>query len=97
MSHRVQDSGRMGWYLRVMEEGTLSAGDSIVLEHRPHPDWPLTRLIRALFGDPLNYPLLEEMTALPELASSSKDIAIKRLATRTLESWRIRMETPDKP
>jgi len=95
MSHRVQDSGRIGWYLRVLEDGTLSAGELVVLEHRPHPDWPLTRLIRALFGDPLNYPLLEEMVALPELASSSKDFAIKRLATRTLEDWRKRMETPD--
>jgi len=94
MSHRVQDSGRIGWYLRVLEEGTLSAGEPVVLEHRPHPDWPLTRLIRALFGEPLNYPLLEEMAALPELASSSKDFAIKRLATRTLEDWRKRMETP---
>ena len=94
MSHRVQDSGRMGWYLRVLEEGSLGAGDALVLEHRPHPDWPLARLIGALFGDPLNYPLLEEIAALPELASSSKDYAIKRLATRTLEDWRSRMETP---
>lgn len=95
MSHRVQESGRIGWYLRVLEEGTLSAGEPVVLEHRPHPDWPLTRLILALFGDPLNYPLLEEMVALPELASSSKDFAIKRLATRTLEDWHKRMETPE--
>ena len=95
MSHRVQDTGRIGWYLRILEEGTMNAGEPMVLEHRPHPDWPLTRLIRALFGDPLNYPLLEEMAALPELASSSKDFAIKRLATRTLEDWCKRMETPD--
>jgi len=95
MSHRVQESGRMGWYLRVLEEGTLSAGEPIVLEHRPHPDWPLTRIIRALFEDCLNYPLLEELVALPELASSSKDWAIKRLATHTREDWRKRMETPD--
>jgi MOSC domain-containing protein YiiM len=96
MSHRVQDSGRIGWYLRVLEEGTLGAGEPMVLEHRPHPDWPLTRLIRTMFGEPLNYPLLEELAALPELAASARDIANKRLATRTLEDWRTRMETPDK-
>lgn len=70
-------------------------GISVVLEHRPHPDWPLTRLIRVLFGDPLNYPVLEEMVALPELADAANDIAAKRLATRTLEDWRKRMVTPD--
>jgi hypothetical protein len=49
-----------------------------------------------MFGEPLNYPLLEELAALPELAASARDIANKRLATRTLEDWRTRMETPDK-
>jgi MOSC domain-containing protein YiiM len=94
MSHRVQDSGRIGWYLRVLEEGSLGAGEAMVLEHRPHPDWSLTRLIRALFGDPLNFAQLEELAALPELAGSAKDVALKRLAARTLEDWRPRMETP---
>jgi len=96
MAYRVQESGRMGWYLRVLEEGSLSAGDALVLEHRPHADWPLARLIQVLFGDPLNFPLLEAMAALPELAGSSKTFAIERLATRALEDWRGRMETPDK-
>lgn len=94
MSHRVQDTGRIGWYLRVLEEGTLSAGEPMVLEHRPHPDWPLTRLVRAMFGDPLNFPLLEELVALPELARSARDCVNKRLETRTLEDWRKRMDTP---
>ena len=94
MSRRVQESGRIGWYLRVLEECTVNAGDPMVLEHRPHADWPVSRLVLAMFGDPLNYPLLEELVALPELASSAKDVAAKRLATRTLEDWRKRMETP---
>lgn len=95
MSRRVQETGRIGWYLRVLEEGTVSAGDAMALEHRPHPDWPLARLILAMFGDPLNFPLLEEMVALPELAGSARDVGNKRLATRTLEDWRKRMETPE--
>ena len=94
MSHRVQESGRLGWYLRVLKEGTLSAGEPMVLEDRPHPDWPLARLIQVLFSDPLNFPLLEEIVALPELASSAKEVASKRIETRALEDWRRRMDTP---
>ncbi|MFM9935357.1 MAG: MOSC domain-containing protein [Novosphingobium sp.] len=43
-------NGRSGWYYRVLEEGTLTAGDKVVLAERPNPDFPLTRLIRLLYG-----------------------------------------------
>ena len=39
----VQQSGRSGWYLRVLEEGGLSAGDAIELVDRPHPQWSVAR------------------------------------------------------
>lgn len=94
MSRDVQCCGRYGWYLRVLEDGSVTAGDRFVLEDRPRPLWPLKRVIRALFGDPLNYPLLEEMAGLPELSKSSRDYAVRRLAARTLEDWASRMETP---
>ncbi len=34
----VQKSGRTGWYLRVVDEGALSAGDAIELLERPFPE-----------------------------------------------------------
>ncbi len=94
MARKVQECGRYGWYLRVVEEGSISPGEPMVLEQRPQPRWPLSRLILALFGDPLNYPLLEEMAGLSELAKSSRDYAVRRLSTRTLEDWTSRLETP---
>lgn len=94
MSWRVQDSGRFGWYYRVLEEGETAAGDRFVLEDRPNPDWPISRLIRALFHDPLNYALLEELAALPQLANLSKEHVLWRLEKRSLEDWTARMDTP---
>jgi len=94
MARDVQECGRYGWYLRVVGEGTISPGDPMLLEQRPRPRWPLSRVIRALFGDPLNYQQLEEMAALPELAESSRDYAVRRLVTRSLEDWTSRLETP---
>ncbi len=43
---RVEQSGRIGWYLRVLEEGVLGAGMEIALVERPHPDWPVARAFR---------------------------------------------------
>jgi MOSC domain-containing protein YiiM len=42
----VQRNGRSGWYLRVLREGELAAGDPIVLVNRPHPVWTVRRAAR---------------------------------------------------
>ena len=43
-------SGRTGWYYRVIEEGAVAAGDALVLEDRPCPQWPVARLFALLIG-----------------------------------------------
>ena len=45
MARRVQDTGRTGWYLRVLRPGRLGVGDALQLRARPHPAWPLARLL----------------------------------------------------
>ncbi|HUQ93298.1 MAG TPA: MOSC domain-containing protein [Bryobacteraceae bacterium] len=40
---RMTRSGRTGWYLRVIQEGTVAAGDRFTLRERPHPEWPITK------------------------------------------------------
>jgi MOSC domain-containing protein YiiM len=44
---RVHESGRIGWYLRVIAEGSLEAGGRISLLERPHPEWPIRRAFSA--------------------------------------------------
>jgi MOSC domain-containing protein YiiM len=36
---RVQETGRTGWYFRVLREGHLQAGNTLVLIERPSPNW----------------------------------------------------------
>ena len=47
---RVQESGRSGWYLRVIEEGSLQAGDSADLLERPHPRWTVALANDVMYG-----------------------------------------------
>ena len=44
---RVHESGRIGWYLRVITEGSVEAGARISLLERPHPEWPIDRAFSA--------------------------------------------------
>jgi MOSC domain-containing protein YiiM len=39
----VRANGRSGWYLRVLTEGMLEAGQSIEVIDRPNPAWPVRR------------------------------------------------------
>jgi MOSC domain-containing protein YiiM len=40
---RCESNGRHGWYLRVLEEGSVEAGDPVELLDRPNPDWSVRR------------------------------------------------------
>ena len=40
----VVTTGKSGSYFRVLEEGRVRAGDEMVQQDRPLPDWPLDRL-----------------------------------------------------
>lgn len=36
---RVQDTGRTGWYLRVLTEGFIESDLPVTLAERPYPEW----------------------------------------------------------
>lgn len=96
MARRVQDARRTGWYYRVREEGTIAAGDALVLVARPHPQWPLARLLDLLYRPELDAAALRAALALP-LPASWQRLLQRRIDTGTLEDWAPRLEGPDFP
>ncbi|BBB09692.1 MOSC domain-containing protein [Sphingopyxis sp. EG6] len=46
----VVQTRRSGWSYRVLEPGTVRAGDDLELVERPWPDWPLASLFGLLIG-----------------------------------------------
>ena len=46
----VVASGRSGWYLRVVDEGLVQAGQSLQLLQRPFPEWTITRVNDVTYG-----------------------------------------------
>lgn len=94
MARRVQDSGRTGWYFRVIESGVIAAGDRGALILRTHHDWTLARVSHLLYHDRMNRRALAELAALPGLPESWKRIAEARIASGRTEDWSRRIETP---
>jgi MOSC domain-containing protein YiiM len=86
MVRRVQDSGRTGWYYRVLAEGSIAPEDELSLIERPYPDWTLARLINVLHHDKPDRTALATLAELTVLASSWREKAEKRLTTGQIES-----------
>ncbi|MGJ0506793.1 MAG: MOSC domain-containing protein [Methylocystis sp.] len=91
MARRVQQTGRTGWYYRVLEEGVAQEGDTLDLVERPCPDWPLSRLSAMLYHDTRNREGLAAMAALPQLAESWRSLAQRRLQSGRVENWSARL------
>ncbi|OHW40774.1 MULTISPECIES: MOSC domain-containing protein [unclassified Pseudomonas] len=88
---RVQQSGRTGWYYRVLEEGVVSAGDSLQRVERPFAEWSLARLSAVLFDKQVETELLRECLALPLVPSWRRTLE-RRLEKGMTEDWGPRLQ-----
>lgn len=92
LARMVQDSGRTGWYYRVLQSGQAAPGDRLDLVDRLAPDWTLQRLWRALYVDRMNMGELQGIAALDVLAEGWRRYASRRLDSGKVEDWSRRLE-----
>ncbi len=70
---RVIRTSRTGWYLRVIQPGTIAAADEIQLLSRPHPEWTLVRANQVFYLKGGQTPERSELAGLPELADAWRE------------------------
>jgi MOSC domain-containing protein YiiM len=94
----MQRSGATGWYYRVLKEGLIARHDLIALVDRPCPDWPMQRLIAALFPQGGVTPaLLEEWrlaSLIEPLSPNWRTTFSRRVQARQIEDWTRRLHEP---
>jgi MOSC domain-containing protein YiiM len=66
----VQRNGRGGWYLRVLQEGEVEAGQPVELVNRPHPEWPVHAVARAMLERKADPERAARLARCPELAAN---------------------------
>lgn len=93
MAVQLQTTGFTGWYYRVLQAGDIRAGDLMRIAARPHPAWPLRRLVELLFHRTLDHALLEDAAMLP-LPPGWTTLIQARLRTARVESWDRRLTGP---
>ncbi len=71
MPQLVIDSGRTGWYLRVLEAGIVSSGDSLELVDKPYPQWTIEAVNDVAYNrDPIDTAAARELSECPLLAEA---------------------------
>ena len=76
-------NGRAGWYYRVIEQGMIRAGDSVVLTERPNPGFSFNRLVEIVNFHRASDLELRAMSEMAGLASRLRDAALRRLVDRS--------------
>lgn len=68
---KIMATYRCGWYLRVLEEGEIEAGETLELVARPHPEWTIERAFRTFLDKDADG--REELKSLPSLCQLWKE------------------------
>ena len=68
----VQANNRSGWYLRVLEEGEVEAGQPVEVASRPHPEWPVREVARAMLERKTDPERASRLARVPALAANWK-------------------------
>lgn len=77
MVKAMVSNGRSGWYLRVIEDGRMQAGDAVTLEYRPEGAWSIAAVLKASYRSPPNVDELQTLANIPGLAASWAEWAEK--------------------
>lgn len=80
MVARIVETGRCGWYFRVIESGEVAAGDSLERIATGATDWSVARAFAALVAGKASRAELAELAQLPTLAPKMRAKATARLA-----------------
>ncbi|SFE25469.1 MOSC domain-containing protein YiiM [Lentibacillus persicus] len=76
---RIQNSGRTGWYFRVLQEGYAESGKEMELIERPYPEWTIAACNDVMYVKKRDLKLAEQLASCELLAPNWKKSLEKRL------------------
>ncbi len=92
---RVQESGRTGWYFRVLREGTIQAGTRLFLLERPCPEWTVAAANNIMHHSTDDLQAARDLAGCQALAVRWRETLNKRAETKTVGSSAARLYGPN--
>lgn len=81
----VQETGRTGWYFRVLEEGTAQSGDVLELVRNHTRQWSITAANRVMHQDKTDWDAAQDLAECEGLSESWRASLLKRVEKKTIE------------
>jgi len=97
LAWRVQKSGRTGWYVRVLREGEIEAGQSFELIERPYPQWTVAAANDVMHVRVHDLAAARALADCPALAASWCESLARRAATGQIGDASARLTDPEAP
>lgn len=85
---QVQESGRTGWYVRVLQEGIVAAGMPVALLERPYPEWTIEQANRVMHTDKDDVAAALRLASIPLLSAGWRTTLTNRAAQREADPAR---------
>jgi len=82
---RMEQSGRTGWYCRVLQEGYLEAGVKAQILERPFPECTVALVNEAMYGPATKTDVIQALASCPLLSASWRESLLKKAAKSSSE------------
>jgi MOSC domain-containing protein YiiM len=79
LAAQVIANGRSGWYLRVLREGMIDAGQELSLVERPNPAWTVARANDVMHHRKSDPAQTRELAELPGLSAAWQGALLRRV------------------
>jgi MOSC domain-containing protein YiiM len=83
LAARVEQTGRTGWYFRVLETGHVDPSGEFFLTERAHPQWTVAEANAVMHHRLADWTAAAELAACPALSTSWSTSLRQRVATRS--------------
>lgn len=91
----MQQSGHCGWLYRVIQPGTVSVSQPLILQQRLANALSVAKTSQLFFTDPLNPEHLALLKQQTTLSVSWMSKIVLRIETQQVENWHFRLHGPD--
>lgn len=91
----LQNTGRTGWYFRVLTEGFVEEGQTFTLVDRPYPQWTIQKCNQIIHAKKQNIEEMRELSQCELLASGMRTTLEKRIEMRETPDIRNRVFGPN--
>jgi MOSC domain-containing protein YiiM len=75
----MEQSGRTGWYLRVLQEGIVETGEQIELVERKFPEWTVIVAHELMYDPEADIKRIKALMACALLSESWRDALSKKI------------------